>query len=356
MAYFYQHIKGYTSRGYSWKINIDELAAAPAGNWPMNTPTFAWNDGTSHDGGHLITSLAEYGRIKPDFYFLNKVYFCITDPDPDAPADAIGIYRGYIGHDGNGLEIRGGSSEGNSPVLNINTSQVKYQGVQGQTQFLFQTPNTYTSTNASTVNNTITYAPIGFYIQTPGATSTKYGFGLACFDTVDGYARWSAAGASASSTEAPKTKLWANVPIVSEDFILSRNYIVTTGFVKAYAQVEGLYFNATSDIRAKKNVHQSTFSALDVIKQLPIYNFNYNTNDSASIGIIAQEAEDIDLDGFDIVNNKEASGEDGDYMTVKESKLVYVAWKAIQEQQEIIDKQSKEIEDLKQLVKTLIEK
>lgn len=356
MSYFYQHIKGYTSRGYSWKINIDELAAAPAGNWPMNTPTFLWNDGTNHDGGHLITSLAEYGRIKPDFYFLNKVYFCIADPDPDAPADAIGIYRGYIGHDSNGLEIRGGSSEGNSPVLNINASQVKYQGVQGQTQFLFQTPNTYTSTNTSTVNNTITYTPIGFYIQTPGATSTKYGFGLACFDTVDGYARWSAVGASASSTEAPKTKLWANVPIVSEDFILSRNYIVTTGYVKAYNYVEGLYFNATSDKRAKTGINQSTFSALNIIKSLPIYNFKYKSDGSDSIGIIAQEALNVNAGNFSLVANSQASGENGDYMSVKESKLVYIAWKAIQEQQEIIDKQSKEIEDLKQLVKTLIEK
>lgn len=117
--------------------------------------------------------------------------------------------------------------------------------------------------------------------------------------------------------------------------------------MKAYSYIEGLYFNATSDIRAKKNVHQSTFSALDVVKQLPIYNFNYNTDDSASIGIIAQEAEDIDLDGFDIVNNKEASGKNGNYMTVKESKLVYIAWKAIQEQQEIIEALKKEIEELK---------
>ena len=42
-------------------------------------------------------------------------------------------------------------------------------------------------------------------------------------------------------------------------------------------------------------------------------------------------------------------------MAIKESKLVYVAWKAIQEQEEIIEKQQQEINELKDLVHKLLE-
>ena len=42
-------------------------------------------------------------------------------------------------------------------------------------------------------------------------------------------------------------------------------------------------------------------------------------------------------------------------MAIKESKLVYVTWKAIQEQEEIIEKQQQEINELKDLVHKLLE-
>jgi len=344
MAYFYQHIKGLTSSETKWWIDCEKFDASSE----MVTPEIRYikntQGSTEQNLGNIITSNMDNGVINKVFTFKNTINFYSGS-----------TFKGYIGYDTYGLEIRGGE-ENNSPVLNINTDQVKYQGIQGRTQFLFQTPNTYTKTDTNNVNNTIEYTPIGFYIQTPNATSVKKGFGLACFDTIEGYTKWSAAKSAENPDEAPKTKLWANVPIVSEDFILSRNYIVTTGYVKAYNYVEGLYFNATSDKRAKTNITRSTFSALGLIKALPIYNFKYKSDGSDSIGIIAQEALNVSAGDFDLVCNPQASGENGNYMSVKESKLVYIAWKAIQEQQEIIDKQSKEIEELKRLVKTLIEK
>ena len=100
------------------------------------------------------------------------------------------------------------------------------------------------------------------------------------------------------------------------------------------------YFNATSDARAKENIRKSNFSALSIINSLPIYNFNYKNSDKPSIGVIAQEAARFDIDDFSLVENIEATGKDNDFMSIKESKLIYILWKAIQEQQE-------EIEDLK---------
>ena len=87
---------------------------------------------------------------------------------------------------------------------------------------------------------------------------------------------------------------------------------------------EAQYFNATSDCRAKSNIKPAEFSALDIIKQLPIYTFNYLNDPKLSVGLIAQEAAEHSLDGFNMVDNLDASGEFGDFMQMKESKLVYV--------------------------------
>ena len=108
-----------------------------------------------------------------------------------------------------------------------------------------------------------------------------------------------------------------------------------------------LYFNATSDIRAKTNVQHASFKALNIVKSLPIYTFNYKETGSPAIGLIAQDAVKISFGSdFSLVNNPTASGENGDYMTIKESKLVYILWKAIQEQQEQINYLTNLVKDL----------
>lgn len=100
------------------------------------------------------------------------------------------------------------------------------------------------------------------------------------------------------------------------------------------------YFNATSDARAKENIRKADFSALSIVNSLPVYNFNYKNSEKPSIGVIAQEAAEFNIDDFSLVENIEATGENNDYMSIKESKLIYILWKAIQEQQQ-------EIEELK---------
>lgn len=108
-----------------------------------------------------------------------------------------------------------------------------------------------------------------------------------------------------------------------------------------------LYFNATSDVRAKTKVQHASFKALNIVKSLPVYTFNYKETGSPSIGLIAQDAAKISFGSdFSLVNNETASGENGDYMTIKESKLIYVLWKAIQEQQEQINYLTSLVKDL----------
>ena len=124
-------------------------------------------------------------------------------------------------------------------------------------------------------------------------------------------------------------------------------------------------------IELVENKYKINIKLFDEVKEMDINEIS-NINDSLldkcyseilqikednqkTIGIMAQDALDINLGDFELVKNKEATGKDGDYMAIKESKLVYVAWKAIQEQEEIIEKQQQEIDELKDLVRQLLE-
>ena len=119
------------------------------------------------------------------------------------------------------------------------------------------------------------------------------------------------------------------------------------GTLKVDEKCEALYFNATSDRRAKSNITPAEFSALSVINTLPIYTFQYLNNSDPVIGLIAQEAAEHNLDGFNMVANLDAKGEFGDFMQMKESKLVYVLWKAVQELSAEVEGLKAEIRNLK---------
>lgn len=111
-------------------------------------------------------------------------------------------------------------------------------------------------------------------------------------------------------------------------------------------KVEALYFNATSDKRAKENLCVYTDSALDIINRVQVYTFNYRHHDKRTVGILAQDLLDYNLNGVCLVDNVDATGLDNDYMTINESKLVYVLWKAIQEQQALINQLEERIKKL----------
>lgn len=112
------------------------------------------------------------------------------------------------------------------------------------------------------------------------------------------------------------------------------------GTITATGKIEGLYFNATSDRRAKTNIRPIAYGALDIIMNTPVYTFNYIKDNAESCGIMAQDLpEDYSFDFIDRSNP--------DLLKVHESKLVYLLWKALQEQQLEIKKLQCEIEELK---------
>nr|DAF79866.1 MAG TPA: Endo N acetylneuraminidase [Caudoviricetes sp.] len=119
--------------------------------------------------------------------------------------------------------------------------------------------------------------------------------------------------------------------------------------VKCDGQIQAVSFNATSDKRAKTNIKRlDQEKALDIVNKLPVYSFNYKKDNIPSIGVLAQEASVYDgaIPNFSLVNNEQATGENGDYQTVKESKLVYILWAAIQEQSRQINQLKSQLKEL----------
>ena len=123
---------------------------------------------------------------------------------------------------------------------------------------------------------------------------------------------------------------------------------ITVGGSKITSEyVEASYFNATSDIRAKTNINPFNTSAIDIVKSLNTYTYTYKDSGLISYGIMAQDVQTLKINDFAFVNNPDASGENGDYMSIKEDKLVYLLLEAVKEQQKQIDKLEKEIEVLR---------
>ena len=104
-------------------------------------------------------------------------------------------------------------------------------------------------------------------------------------------------------------------------------------------QIEASYFNSTSDIRAKKDIAKIDFSALNLISSVPVYSYKYKNDitNTSTIGIMAQDLLPYQ-EQLQLVSNEKATGENNDYMSIKDNKLIFILWKAIQEQQEEINK------------------
>lgn len=93
------------------------------------------------------------------------------------------------------------------------------------------------------------------------------------------------------------------------------------------------FFNASSDRRLKTNINAVESSVLPLIVSTPVYTFNYKKHPTISvIGIMAQDVLNKNINDFNLV--KESSG---GYYEIKESKMIYILWKAVQEQQKQIE-------------------
>jgi len=119
----------------------------------------------------------------------------------------------------------------------------------------------------------------------------------------------------------------------------------------------------TSDERLKKNIENINNNTLDKLMQLRPVSFEWKDEskrgDARVSGLIAQEVELIFPELIsESPNLDDGSGEidETKYKHVRYNELVPYLTKGIQEQQQLIDNQQKEIDDLKQKVELLLEK
>ena len=120
-----------------------------------------------------------------------------------------------------------------------------------------------------------------------------------------------------------------------------------TGPINTGSYVAAKYFNATSDVRAKENIQPWDQNALDLVSQIPVYTFNYKNDQDTVVGILAQDLLEKQHENLKLVNNTDADGIN-EFMTIKEGKMVFVLWKAVQElQAQVADLQQK-LNNLKQ--------
>lgn len=120
---------------------------------------------------------------------------------------------------------------------------------------------------------------------------------------------------------------------------------ITTVINSEYVQAP--YFNAVSDKRAKENITPFKGDALKIINSLQTYTFNYKNNAETSYGIMAQDLVNTKINDFCFIDNVAATGENNDYMKVKESKLVYLLLEGIKAQQKEIESLKIQLEELK---------
>lgn len=129
------------------------------------------------------------------------------------------------------------------------------------------------------------------------------------------------------------------------------NQLNSEGKITSKDSVHAPYFNATSDVRAKENIKKLSFSALSFINNLPVYQFNYINQVDTIPGVLAQDVLQSQPLGLSLVDNLEASGENGDYMSIKEDKFIFILMRAIQELKQDNDNLRYEIDILKQKLK-----
>lgn len=143
-------------------------------------------------------------------------------------------------------------------------------------------------------------------------------------------------------TSAPTTK-YGYLTNSSSFYLAAENspglgdVVLHTPSIESSGSVQATSFNATSDRRKKENINKANFDATDYINHLRVVNFNYIGNEEKTLGLIAQEVDELDC-GVSLT----AIGSDG-FEVLKETKLIYVLIKALQEANDRIDELEKQI-------------
>ncbi len=124
------------------------------------------------------------------------------------------------------------------------------------------------------------------------------------------------------------------------DNIFVDKYIDVNGYINATA------FNNTSLLKTKKNIKEYRKSALKEVMNTHIYSFNYKKDKKGTKKTLGA----VIGDGYDC--SSEILSNDG--KAINQYSMTALAYKAIQEQQDLIEKQQKQIEENNKIINDLI--
>lgn len=151
-------------------------------------------------------------------------------------------------------------------------------------------------------------------------------------------------GNSAEPSVTASVTLHNNEVIIGLENWTSPAHLKVWGHIDSEDYCQASYFNATSDARAKENLQPIPTNMLDIVKEIEVYTFNYKNNpQQKSLGILAQDVQDLDINGFSFIENPNATGINGDYMAIRESKLVYILLEAVKELSAKVEALEKEL-------------
>jgi len=238
--------------------------------------------------------------------------------------------------------VHGSTSTSDSASINIRLGRDK------DSTYSYTGGLTYTSTNNSSNKETFLFkcANRGF-IQVKGTLggeidNIKLGTNLSNYDGKFDFQSDSGGGAPlfvindqdyqpALSTSNPVVKLQTNFHSTNGRYMMVFQRYSTTSSIRGSILTtnSGTTYNTSSDYRLKTDAKD--FNALDLVKQIPVYDFKWKYIDNRDYGCFAHELAEIIPNA--VTGEKDAVTEDGeaDHQQADYSKIVPVLVKAIQE-------------------------
>lgn len=192
-------------------------------------------------------------------------------------------------------------------------------------------------TTAKILNGNVTPSKLGTIVE--GSSISKSANGLSVTLSQDANKGLSIdfTGSSVTQSDTVKCDKASTTTYLcgtSSDGYITPKYIEAlqvsaNGTLTSSGSIEATSFNATSDIRLKDNIKTSSMDATNIVSTIDIVDFNYKANPNVKqFGVIAQALKEVCPEVV-------VEGEDG-YLRIKESKLVYILWKALQDANERI--------------------
>lgn len=117
--------------------------------------------------------------------------------------------------------------------------------------------------------------------------------------------------------------------ILDDTLVLNAETISSKGNI---LMDEGKEILFTSDRRRKEGFKNLDIDYLPIVCNVPVLNYRYKNSDKQQVGIIAQDLEQHMTKNIDCFVSIEDTNELKDKRSLNETKLVYILWKALQEE------------------------